>query len=112
MKKRSSLLLSTLITYLVLLVMFILVRLLFLNITIESDIAIAFFDIGMNILVQVGVMFLLPVLLFSLLRKQKSKQTLKEFGYNKISAKSVLLCVLIGFVCYFLNLLLPHFSVQ
>ena len=109
MKKRSSLLLSTLITYLVLLVMFILVRLLFLNITIESDIAIAFFDIGMNILVQVGVMFLLPVLLFSCLRKQKSKQTLKEFGYNKISAKSVLLCVLIGFVCYFLNLFIASF---
>ncbi len=109
MKKRSSLLLSTLITYLVLLVMFILVRLLFLNITIESDIAIAFFDIGMNILVQVGVMFLLPVLLFSCLRKQKSKQTLNEFGYNKISAKSVLLCVLIGFVCYFLNLFIASF---
>ena len=109
MKKRSPLLLSTLITYFVLLVMFILVRLLFLYVNIESDIAIAFFDLGMNILVQVGVMFLLPVFLFSTLRKQKPTQTLREFGYNSISAKSILLCVLIGFVCYFLNLFVASF---
>ncbi len=107
--KKHSLLISTALTYFVLLAMFILVRLSFLYIEIESEIAIKFFDLGMNILVQVGVMFLLPVLMFSNLRKQSTKQTLKEFGYNPISVKSILICIAMGVLCYFLNLFIASF---
>lgn len=107
--KKQSLLISTTLTYFVLLIVFILVRLSFLFVNIESETALQFFDVGMNILVQVGVMFLLPVLMFSGLRKQTPKQTLKDFGYNLISAKSIFICIAVGFLCYFLNLFVASF---
>ena len=109
MKKKHSLLMSTALTYFVLLTMFILIRLSFLYVKIESEVALKFFDIGMNILVQVGVMFLLPVLMFSNLRKQSPKKTLSEFGYNPISVKSIFICIILGFLCYFLNLFIASF---
>lgn len=107
--KKQSLLLSTALTYFVLLTMFILIRLSFLLVNITSDVAIKFFDVGMNILVQVGVMFLLPVLMFSNLRRQSPKQTLDEFGYNLIGTKAVVICIILGILCYFLNLFIASF---
>lgn len=62
-----------------------------------------------TIVVQVGLMFLLPVLMFSKLQKQKIKTTFSDFNYHKMGASSILVCVLIGVLCYFLNLSIASF---
>lgn len=47
-------------------------------------------------IVQAIIMFSIPVVLFSLLNKQKIKTTFKEFKFKKISLKSILYSIIIG----------------
>ena len=65
-----------------------------------------------SVVINVGIqliMFAFPVLLFSIINKQKAGQTLKFFEYKKISAKAWLIALLAGFVVYFLNLYVASF---
>lgn len=68
-----------------------------------------FGDYVFTIVVQIFVLFGISVLGFSKLTKQKKEKTLKEFHYKKISKKSVFICILIGFVVYFLNYYIASF---
>ena len=58
----------------------------------------------LNFILQVGSMFVLPLLLFSVFKGQKPKQTFKDFNFKPISFKAVLLCIAIGIIVFFLNL--------
>ena len=106
-KKQHSLLFTTGIIYFVILFLFVGVR-----ITVQlvdfpiSDEVLDYIASG---IVQIGFMFLLPIIVYSLMQKQKVKKTFSDFGYAKINFKSILVCILIGFFCYFLNILLSSF---
>lgn len=106
MKKQTALL-STGIIYFIILFLFVGVRVF--NYFVELPISAELFDLIFTIIVQVGLMFLFPVFVFSIMQKQKPKETFNQFGYNKINVVSILTSIAIGVLCYFLNLSIASF---
>lgn len=60
-------------------------------------------EILTSFLIQVVVMFAIPILMYSLLLKRNIKQTFNDIGLKKISGKIILLSIALGFVLYFIN---------
>lgn len=94
-------------TYFILIILFVLIR-------ISTAVDLFSFLGGaesyiLNGLIQIGFMFLLPLFLYSLLNKQKVKTTFKDFRFNKINFKSVLICIGIGILVFFLNIAVSSF---
>lgn len=56
-----------------------------------------------SFLIQIVVMFAIPLFMYSILTKRKLKDSLKDCGLKKISTKMVLLSILLGVVLYFIN---------
>ncbi len=54
-------------------------------------------------LIQIVVMFAIPLLMYSLLVTKNVKQTFRDFGFKKISASALIISVILGFVLYFIN---------
>ena len=106
-KKQHSALFVTSLIYFIILTLFIAVRIVvqFINVSISVEVL----DVIINSVIQIGFMFLLPVFLFSAIQKQKVKKTLIDFGFAKLSGFSILISVLIGVFCYFLNLSIASF---
>lgn len=104
--KKSSLFNAQLI-YFIALILFVCVRITVL--VVDFGLNQTIMDAISTLFVQVGIMFLFPVLLFSKLQKQSVKSTLKDFNFGKINMGSILICVLIGFLCYFLNISIASF---
>lgn len=104
MKKKHSLLFDSSLVYFICLICFVLLRIItqslvtFFNVEIDDTL-----DFILNLIPQVFLMFLLPVLLLSLLQKQKIKTTFYNFGYDKIAFKPILIAIILGILCYFLN---------
>ncbi len=106
MKQRTDFF-NTSITYFTLIVLFVLVRI---------STALNLFDflgsVGnylLNALIQIGFMFLLSTFMFTGLKKQKVSKTFKDFRFNKINFKSVLICVGIGLIVFILNIAVSSF---
>ena len=106
MKQRTDFF-NTSITYFTLIVLFVLVRI---------STALNLFDflgsVGnylLNALIQIGFMFLLSTFMFTCLKKQKVSKTFKDFRFNKINFKSVLICVGIGLIVFILNIAVSSF---
>lgn len=106
-QKKLSIMSSALITYFVLITCFILVRVVFLHVSLPFSAEVS--DLITTIFVQGGLMFGLSVFMFSALAKQKPKQTLQDFGFTKASFITILISILIGIVCYFLNTFIASF---
>lgn len=60
-------------------------------------------DILSSFLIQIVVMFAIPLLMYSLFFKTSPKQTFKDCGFKKISGKLLGLSILLGLVLYLLN---------
>ena len=60
-----------------------------------------------KILIQVGLMFVLPIFLYSKLFKKNIKQTFKFFGFRKVSTNTILLSFVVGI---FVFILVTYFS--
>ena len=54
-------------------------------------------------LIQIVVMFAIPLLMYSLICKRSFKQTLSDTGLKKTSGKIILISIALGFVLYFIN---------
>lgn len=54
-------------------------------------------------LIQIVVMFAIPLLMYSLLMKKDLKQTLTDAGFKKLSGKMIAISICLGFILYFLN---------
>lgn len=57
----------------------------------------------MSFVTQIGLIFLLPLVLFKTLNKVSYKDTFSFFSYKKISAKVVVATVALGVIVFFLN---------
>ena len=66
-------------------------------------------DFVFALIVQIGIMFIIPLTAFSLIKRQKVGRTLKDFKVNKISFKHVLMSFGIGVCVFFLNLCVASF---
>ncbi len=108
MSFKNKLLRVTLICYLLIVVVFATIRML-------SAFGILSFlnnfvgDLVLNIIIQVGLLFLVSIFLFSGLIKSKPKNVFKYYGFKKISFKQVIVTILIGIVVYILNVLITTF---
>ena len=60
-------------------------------------------DILSSMLIQVVVMFAIPLVMYTLLVSKNVKTSFKDAGIKKISGKMVLIAVALGFVMYFIN---------
>lgn len=60
-------------------------------------------EILSSVLIQIVVMFAIPMLMYTLLVSKNFKQTLSDTGFKKISKKMILITIGLGFVLYFLN---------
>ena len=56
-----------------------------------------------SFLIQIVVMFAIPLLMYSLLTKKSIKTALSDTGFKKISKNMLFITILIGLVLYFLN---------
>ena len=61
-------------------------------------------DFVFALIVQIGIMLIIPLTAFSLIKRQKVSATLKDFKVNKISFKHVLMSFGIGVCVFLLNL--------
>ncbi len=104
MNKKNSLFFDTGLIYFIVIACFVGLR-------IYSSLAVVSSGVSflLNILIQVGFMFAIPLFLYKLLRKKTTKQTFKDFNVKPIGFKAVLLAILIGFLVYFLNLAVASF---
>ncbi len=60
-------------------------------------------DILTSFLIQIVVMFAIPLLLFTLFNKKKPKETFADCGFRKISLRTIFYAILLGIVLYFVN---------
>jgi len=60
-------------------------------------------DILTSFLIQIVVMFGIPLLMYSFLNKRSIKESLKDCGLRKINSKMVAISIILGFVLYFIN---------
>lgn len=60
-------------------------------------------DFLTSFLIQIVVMFAIPLLLYSFFTKKSVKETFVDAGLKKISGKMVGISILLGFVLYFIN---------
>lgn len=73
------------------------------------DNAGSYIDVVLNIVIQVGILFSISVFGFSLFKKNKVGDTLKFYGFKKISFNAVLISIIIGLIVYFLNIFVATF---
>lgn len=90
--------------YFVMMALFVCVRLI--SSTFEIGTVLGYF---LNIFIQVGIIFSLSLFLFSYLRKQKITTTLKNYGFKKISVKTILVSFLIGILVYIVTVFIATF---
>lgn len=104
MQKQSNFFKITLI-YFISLVLFVGIRILF-GFGFLSNIGEIWQELISTFLIQIVVMFLVPFLFYMLIFRKKPKETFSNFGYKKINIKVIFLCVLIGIIAFFLNIVI------
>lgn len=60
-------------------------------------------DILWSLILQIGVLFLLPLFLYSFLLKMKPRRVFKECNYDKININVVLISIVLGIICFIIN---------
>ncbi len=64
----------------------------------------------LSLVIQIGLIFLLPIFLFRLMNKDMDKEKTSRFlSYNKVSKKMILISVALGLVVFLLNLYVSTF---
>ena len=66
-------------------------------------------DALFTLLTQVVILFAVPLLMYTLVFKQKPKDIFRAFGYRKISFKVVLCSIGMGFVAFFVIMFVSSF---
>ena len=100
--KQKSKYFSASVVYFILIVGFILIRLAsFYDLL---DFAGDYGTYLLNLILQVGLMFLMPLFLYSYFIKSKPKETLSNFGFKKIKPSAIAIAIIIGIIVYVLNI--------
>ncbi|MBE7082217.1 MAG: CPBP family intramembrane metalloprotease [Clostridiales bacterium] len=104
MKKERSLFFDSSLIYFVVIICFVAIRIL--TSLVQVD---AFVSSILSVVIQVGIMGLLPFLMYKKMRKKKAIEVVKDFNIKKISFKAVIIAILIGFIVYFVNMAVASF---
>lgn len=68
-----------------------------------------FGNLGLNLIIQVGLLFVMSIFLFAKMMKCGVTNVFKFYGFKKIRTSQVLLAVLMGVIVYFLNVFITTF---
>ncbi len=104
MYKKRSVIFDCNFVYFVIMSLFVAVRLLSSTFTIDTVLGYV-----LNVFIQVGIIFSLSLFLFSYLRKQKVKKTMFDFGFKKVSAKTIILSFVMGVLVYVITIFIASF---
>lgn len=63
----------------------------------------------LSLFTQVGLIFLLPFLLFKIMNKLSCKETFKVFNFRKVSYKTIIVSIVLGIVVFCLNVYVSSF---
>lgn len=63
-----------------------------------------FDDIFIGLIIQVGIMFLLPMVLYCNLMKVKPKNVFNTCNYYKLNKRAILICFAIGIIAFLINI--------
>ena len=66
-------------------------------------------EILSSFLIQIMVMFAVPMLLYTLFVSKNIKKTFKDTGFKKITPRMLIITIVLGFILYLLNLLVATF---
>ena len=61
-------------------------------------------DTILSIIVQTGVMFALPLILYCLFMKVKAKQVFKSCNFEKLGFNAILISIVLGVLCFLINI--------
>lgn len=101
-KKEKSPFFSATFTYLILMVVFVGIRI-FASFNLLSFLG-DYADLVYSLIIQVGVIFGLSLVLYKGFSRKKVKDIFKEFKFEKISVKAILICFGLGILIIFLNI--------
>lgn len=73
------------------------------------DFAGEYSDALFTFLVQIIILFTVPLLMYTLVFKQKPREIFRSFGYRKVSFKIVLQSILMGIVAFFIIMFVSTF---
>ena len=108
-KENSKKFFKIFVIYFVILLAFVLVRILSsigIFDGIKNEIAL---DAISTSIIQIGILFIIPFSMYLIMFKKRPKEVFDEFGYKKLSIKSVLICLGIGALAFILNLFVSNF---
>ena len=67
-------------------------------------------DVVYSIIVQAGIIFILPLLLYCLFLKVTPKQVFKTCNFNKMNFNTILISIGLGFICFGINIVVSSLS--
>ena len=67
------------------------------------------YEIVYTVLVEIITLFLIPLILYCLFIKVKPKQVFATCNFNKCNLKTILISIILGFIIYFLTVILSTF---
>ena len=102
-KKRSEFFDSSFVYFLII-SCFVIIRIISSTFQISSELGYV-----LNATIQLGLMFSLPMFVYSYFRRQKLKTTFAQYGFKKISFKSIIYSILIGILVYFVTIFIATF---
>lgn len=106
LEKKNKSIMKTYMIYFIVVVLFILVRILVSEniLVISNDYLIN--SIGLNSIVQVGILFLVPMTLYCILLKVSPKSVFKTCNVNKPNYKILLWAVVFGLLAFIFNIII------
>lgn len=67
-------------------------------------------DVIYSCIVQVGIIFILPLLLYCMFLKVSPKQVFKTCNFSKININTILISIGLGFICFGINIVVSSLS--
>ena len=102
MKKKNLFIISFI--YFISLVLFVLLRIVS-SAGFFKNLPSGWSSVTFSLIIQVGIMFIIPVALLLIIFKKGVKQTFSDLGFKKMTLNSVWIAILIGVLAFFLNLI-------
>ena len=99
--------LKTFAIYYICMAVFVGIRISTLLIELPSEIWV---DVVYSIIVQAGIIFILPLLLYCLFLKVTPKQVFKTCNFNKMNFNTILISIGLGFICFGINIVVSSLS--
>jgi len=95
-------------TYLIIITLFIIWRLIY-STGLFENLTGFFSDYLFSLVTQIFILLLIPMTIYLFILKKKPKKLMQDFGFRKVSFKTILLSILFGFLAYYIIIFVSTF---